>query len=57
MLTRRTALSLLAALPLAAPKAWAQARLSYDLKPIMLADGVWMIARPTISRCRMAARL
>jgi quinoprotein relay system zinc metallohydrolase 1 len=47
MLTRRTALSLLAALPLAAPKAWAQARLSYDLKPIMLADGVWMIEGAT----------
>lgn len=43
MLTRRTALGLMAALPFATSRAWAQARLSYDLVPRQLADGVWMV--------------
>lgn len=46
MLTRRAALGLLTALPLA-PKAWAQARLSYDLAPRQVADGIWMIEGAT----------
>ncbi|SMX32801.1 quinoprotein relay system zinc metallohydrolase 1 [Maliponia aquimaris] len=46
MLTRRAALGLLASLPLA-PRAWAQARLSYDLVPKPLVDGIWMIEGAT----------
>lgn len=42
MLTRRTALGLLTALPIA-PRAFAQARHTYDLTPKALADGIWMI--------------
>lgn len=46
MLTRRTALGLLGSVALA-PKAWAQARLTYDLMPKPLADGIWMIEGAT----------
>lgn len=46
MLTRRTILGALAALPLA-PRAFAQARLSYDLVAKPLADGIWMVEGAT----------
>lgn len=46
MLTRRTALGLLASLPLA-PRAFAQARLSYDLTAKPVTDGIWMVEGST----------
>ena len=46
MLTRRTTLGVLASLPLA-PRAFAQARLSYDLTAKPLADGIWMVEGAT----------
>ncbi|MDD9729432.1 quinoprotein relay system zinc metallohydrolase 1 [Mameliella sp. AT18] len=46
MLTRRSALGLLASLPLA-PRAFAQSRLSYDLTAKPLADGIWMVEGAT----------
>lgn len=46
MLTRRAALGALAVLPLA-PRAFAQARLSYDLTAKPLADGIWMVEGAT----------
>ncbi|WP_417205800.1 quinoprotein relay system zinc metallohydrolase 1 [Antarctobacter sp.] len=46
MLTRRAVLGALTTLPLA-PRAFAQARLSYDLTTKPLADGIWMVEGAT----------
>lgn len=46
MITRRTSLGLLAAAALVRP-ARAAARLTYDLKPVPVADGIWMIEGST----------
>ncbi|WP_323767650.1 quinoprotein relay system zinc metallohydrolase 1 [Antarctobacter sp.] len=46
MLTRRAVLGALSTLPLA-PRAFAQARLSYDLTAKPLADGIWMVEGAT----------
>lgn len=46
MPTRRSVLGA-AALALAAPRAFAQPRQSYDLTPLPVADGVWMVAGAT----------
>ena len=46
MLTRRQAAGLIGAVTLA-PHAFARARQAYDLKPIPVADGIWMIEGST----------
>ena len=46
MLSRRLALGVLTA-PVLAPRAFARARHVYDLEPVSIADGVWMIEGST----------